>query len=149
MNKLLTCLLFILVAYCFSCSKPKAPDYKDIKNFKVNNLGFNKSDVSLDLVYYNPNNYGIDLRKVDCDVYVDNNFLGKFILDTLMHIPRNVEFTVPARMEVDMRNFFKNTLNVLFSREVLIGAKGSTRIGKGGIFVTIPFNYEGRHKVEF
>jgi len=51
-------------------------------------------------------------------------------------------------MDVDMRNIFKNTLSVLFSREVLIGAKGTTRIGKGGIFVTIPFNYEGRHKVE-
>jgi LEA14-like dessication related protein len=149
MSKLLTCLLFVTVVLSFSCSQPKAPDYKDIKNFKVNNLGFNKSNVSMDLVYYNPNNYGIDLKKVDCDVYVDNNFLGKFMLDTLMHIPRNVEFTVPARMDVDMRNVFKNTLNVLFSWEVLIGAIGSTRIGKGGIYVTIPFNYEGRHKVEF
>ncbi len=148
MRQLLTFLLSIFLVCCFSCSKPQAPDYKDIKNFKVNNWGFDKSNVSMDLVYYNPNNYGIDLSKVDCDVYIDNNYLGKFMLDTLMHIPRNVEFTVPARMDVDMRNIFKNTLNVLFSREVLIGAKGTTRIGKGGIFVTIPFNYEGRHKVE-
>jgi LEA14-like dessication related protein len=148
MHKLITLLLPIFLLCCLSCSKPQAPDYKDIKNFKVNNWGFDRSTVSMDLVYYNPNNYGIDLSKVDCDVYIDNNYLGKFMLDTLMHIPRNVEFTVPARMDVDMRNIFKNTLSVLFSREVLIGAKGTTRIGKGGIFVTIPFNYEGRHKVE-
>jgi hypothetical protein len=47
----------------------------------------------MDLVYYNPNGFGVDLRKVDCDVYVDNTYLGKFQLDTLMHIPRRSEFT--------------------------------------------------------
>ena len=70
------------------------------------------------------------------------------MLDTIMHISRNSEFSLPATMDVDMRNILKNSVNVLFSREILVGAKGSTRVGKGGIFVTVPFNYEGRHKVE-
>jgi LEA14-like dessication related protein len=132
-----------------SCKKPQGFDYRDMKNFKVNNLGFEKSTVSADLIYYNPNNFGVDLSKVDCDMYLDNNFLGRFTLDTLMHIPRNAEFTVPAHVDVDMRNIFKNALNVFFSREVLVGAKGTTRVGKGGVFITIPFNYEGRHKIDF
>ena len=114
----------------------------------MNNLGFEKSKVSMDLVYFNPNNFGVNLKNVDCDIYLDNTYVGKFLLDTTMHIPKNAEFILPASMDVDMRNIFKNTLNVLFSREVLIGAKGTTRVGKGGVFVTIPFNYEGRHKVE-
>ena len=102
----------------------------------------------MDLVYFNPNNYGVDLKNVDCDIYLDNTYVGKFKLDTLMHITRNAEFTLPAKMDVDMRNIFKNTMNVLFSREVLVGAKGNTRVGKSGIFVNVPFKYEGRHKVD-
>jgi LEA14-like dessication related protein len=102
----------------------------------------------MDLVYFNPNNFGVNLKNVDCDIYLDNTYVGKFLLDTLMHIPKSAEFTLPASMDVDMRNIFKNTFNVLFSREVLIGAKGTTRVGKGGVYVTIPFNYQGRHKVE-
>ncbi len=123
-------------------------DYRDVKNFKINNWGFEKSTVSMDLVYFNPNNFGVNLRKVDCDIYINNNFVGKFILDTIMHIPRNAEFDLPATMDVDMKNIFKNSLNVLLNREVLVGAKGSTRVGKGGVFINVPFNYEGRHSLD-
>ncbi len=141
--------LFSLLALAFiSCSKPQGFEYRDLKNFKVNNVGFDKSNISMELVYFNPNNFGVDLKKVDCDLYLDNNFVGKFMLDTIMHISRNSEFSLPATMDVDMRNILKNSVNVLFSREILVGAKGSTRVGKGGIFVTVPFNYEGRHKIE-
>lgn len=148
MKFLFSALFTLTVIIAFSCKKPQSFDYRDIRNFKVNNLGFDKSKVSMDLVYFNPNNFGVNLKNVDCDIYLDNTYVGKFLLDTLMHIPRNAEFILPANMDVDMRNIFKNTFNVLFSREVLIGAKGTTRVGKGGVFVTIPFNYEGRHKVE-
>ena len=133
----------------FSCKKPQGFDYRDIRNFKVSDWGFDKSTVSMDLVYFNPNKYGVNLKHVDCDVYIDKRFVGKFLLDTSMNIPREAEFTLPARMQVDMKNIFKNTFNVLFSKEVLVGAKGTTKVGKGGIFINVPFNYEGRHKVDF
>jgi hypothetical protein len=146
MFKLLTPLL--LLGF-ISCKKPQGFDYRDMRNFKVADWGFEKSTVSMDLVYFNPNKYGVSLKRVDCDVYLDNRFLGKFTLDTTMNIPREAEFTLPARMQVDMKNIFKNTFNVFFSKEVLVGAKGTTRIGKGGIYINVPFNYEGRHKVDF
>jgi LEA14-like dessication related protein len=110
-------------------------------------MGFDKTMLDLDLVYYNPNGFGVDLRKVDCDVYVDNNYLGKFQLDTLMHIPRRAEFILPSRILVDMKSVLKNGLNLLFSNEVLINVKGTTRVGKAGFFKTVPFNYEARHKL--
>jgi LEA14-like dessication related protein len=147
--KLFKLLSPLLLMALIACKKPQGFDYRDIRNFKVSDWGFDKSTVSMDLVYFNPNKYGVSLKHVDCDVYLDNRFVGKFILDTTMNIPREAEFTLPARMQVDMKNVFKNTLNVLFSKEVLVGAKGTTRVGKGGIFINVPFNYEGRHKVDF
>lgn len=99
----------------------------------------------MDLVYYNPNGFGVDLRNVDCDVYVDNSYLGKFQLDTLMHINRMAEFMLPSRILIDMKAVLKNGLNLLFSKEVLINVKGTTRVGKAGFFRTVPFNYEARH----
>ena len=141
-------LLLVFITLMFSCKKPEGFEYRDLKNFKVNNWGFDRSTVGMDLVYFNPNNFGVNLSKVDCDIYIDNNFVGKFMLDTLMRIERRSEFTLPARMDVDMRNILKNSFNVLFSKEVLVGAKGTTRVGKSGVFVNVPFNYEGRHKVD-
>lgn len=122
-------------------------EYRDIRNFHLENLGLNKSTVSMNFVFYNPNNYGVDLRKVDGNIYIDSNYAGKFLLDTSMHIAKNAEFTIPASFDVDMKTIFKNTVNVLIGNEVLIGAKGTTRVGKGGIFVTLPFRYEGKQKL--
>jgi hypothetical protein len=44
-------------------------------------------------------------------------------------------------MNVDMKNVFKNALGAFFSKQVLVDLRGSTRVGKGGIFITVPFNY--------
>jgi len=137
--------LFCAVLLFCSCSKPRAFEYRDIKNFKVQTMGYNNTALLMDLVYYNPNGFGVDLRRVDCDVYVDNTYLGKFQLDTLMHISRRAEFVLPSKIVVDMKTIFKNGLNMLFSREVLVNVKGTTRVGKAGIFATVPFNYEARH----
>jgi len=129
-----------------SCQKPQGFDYREVKNVKIENMGFDKTVLAMDLVYYNPNGFGVDLKKVDCDVYVDNSYLGKFALDTLMHIPRRAEFTLPSRIAIDMKAVLKNGLNLLFSQEVLVNVKGTTKVGKGGFYTTVPFNYEARHK---
>lgn len=98
----------------------------------------------MDFVFFNPNNYGVNLKNVDCDVYLDSNFVGKFLLDTSMHIPQSSEFILPATFDVDMKNVLRNSASLLLTNEVLIGARGTTRVGKGGIYVTIPFHYQGK-----
>jgi len=135
--------LFCCIA---SCKKPESFEYRDIRNFKIDSLGFDKSTVSMDLVYFNPNNYGVDLKKVDCDVFVQHNFLGKYCLDTTMHIAKRSEFFIPSRMQIDMKNLMKNTLTSFFSTELLVEVKGTTRVGKAGIYITVPFSYSGWQK---
>ncbi len=131
----------------FACKKPQGFEYRDIQNFSIDSLGFDRSTISMNLIYFNPNNFGVDLKHVDCDIYINNNYLGKYNLDTSMHIAKRSEFSLPSKMQVDMRNVFKNSLNVLFSQEVQVDVTGNTRVGKAGIFVNVPFKYSGKHKV--
>ena len=49
------------------------------------------------LVYFNPNSFGVNLKRIDCDVYVDHNYLRKYLLDTVMHIAKKSEFVVPSK----------------------------------------------------
>ncbi len=141
-------LSLLIIIFLSSCQQPQAFDYRSVKNVKLEKLGFERSTLNMDLVYYNPNNFGVDLRKVDCDIYIDNHYLGKYKLDTLMHIQRKAEFILPSRIQVDMQGIFKNVLTVLFNKEVLVNVKGTTRVGKAGFFKTISFNYEARHKID-
>ena len=57
-------LLPIAVIIIFSaCKKIKSFEYRNIKNVEVKALGFNQSALSLDLIYYNPNEFGVDFKK--------------------------------------------------------------------------------------
>jgi hypothetical protein len=84
---------------------------------------------------------------VDCEVYIDNRFLGKYTLDTLMHIPKKQNFELPSQMRVSMGGVFKNAFSVFMNKEVLIKVKGKTKIGKGFIFLDVPFTYETRQAI--
>ena len=140
--------VFLILLLVSSCKKPEAFVYKDIKNIKVKNLSLDSSNISMNIVFYNPNNYGVNLKNVDCKIFVDSNYVGRFLLDTLMRIDKKADFELPVDLKVDLKTVMKNSLTMLFSNEVLIGANGTSRVGKGGFFVTVPFSYGGRHKLK-
>ena len=137
-------ILFIVLMA--SCKKPQSFEYRGMQHLKVDSIGLVSSRISLELVYFNPNNFGVNLRNVNCDVYINHNYLGKYLLDTTMHIAKRSEFIIPSFMQVDMKNVFRNALGTFLSSQVLVELKGSTRVGKSGIFITVPFTYSAMEK---
>jgi LEA14-like dessication related protein len=133
--------LLAVLVLIMACNKPQSFEYRGMQNLKIDSVGLTKSKISLELVYFNPNNFGVNLRNVNCDVYINHNYLGKYVLDTLMRITKRSEFVIPSSMNVDMKNVYKNSLNTLLSKQVLVELRGSTRVGKSRIFITVPFNY--------
>ena len=140
-------LILLLSSTLLSCSAPKSLEYRELKNLTVEKLGFSTSTFRMDIVYNNPNNFGLQLRRADLDIYVDNNFLGHTSLDTLITIPRGHEFTLPIKFEVDMKNIMKNLWSTAWGKEVILKVTGSLKLGKANIFVSMPVNYEGKQKV--
>jgi len=135
-----------LLLIAFSCKKPQSFEYREMKDFKVDSLGFDHSNISMSLVYFNPNNFGVELKEVDAEVYVEHNYVGHFNLDTLMHITKRSEFAIPSHMKVNMKNLFKNALTTVFASDFLVEVKGTVRAGRGGFFITVPFDYSARQK---
>ena len=140
-------LLFILMIA--GCSSPKELEYQDYKNFHLQNLGYNASRVTLDLQYYNPNNFGLQLRRTELDIYINNNFLGHSASDTLINIPRSDTFLLPIKFDMDMKNALKNAWNTMIGNEVTVKVTGRIKLGKANVFMSMPVNYEGKHKFSF
>ena len=136
-----------MLLFLISCNTPQSFEYRELKNFILTSRGLDQTNASMDLVFFNPNRYSINLKNVNCDIFLENNLVGKFTLDTTMFIPGASQFTLPAKLKVDAKSFLKNNLNLLFNNEVLIAAKGTTKVGKGGIYITIPFSYQGKQKL--
>jgi LEA14-like dessication related protein len=132
----------VIMLTILSCSTPKALEYKTYHNFSVQKLGFNSSTIKLDLEYYNPNNFGMQLKNSDLDIFIDGNLLGHSSFDTLIRIPRRDTFLLPIKFDVDMQNIFKNAWSTLTGKEVLVRLTGKLKVGKANLFMSLPVNYE-------
>jgi LEA14-like dessication related protein len=140
-------LSIVLGVIFFSCKKPQGFDYRDVRNMKIEKIGFDKTSLKMDLIYFNPNNFGVTLKNVDCDIYIDNNFLGHYKLDTIMKIEKRSEFSLPSNIQVEMKNVYKNALSVLVNKEIELNVKGSSKVSKFGITINVPFDYKGKHRL--
>jgi len=144
-----SCLLALSFGFLFllsSCRAPKDLEYRDFKNLKVEKIGAASSMIKMDLVYYNPNNFGLQLKLTDLDIYVDNNYLGHSLQEYQIHIPKRGEFTLPVQVEVDMKNLLKNALSTFLGKEVMLKVTGKVTLGKANVYKIFPVNYEGIHK---
>jgi len=139
-------LSIIFLIFFISCSSPKMLEYREYKNFSIEKLGFSNSQVKLDLEYFNPNNFGLQLKRTELDIYINNTFLGHSSSDTLINIPRNNTFLLPIKFEADMKNLFKNAWTTMMGNEVTVKVTGKLKIGKANVFMSMPVDYEGKHK---
>ena len=99
-------LVLLLSILMTGCRSPKEFVYRDFKNFKLDNVGFASTKVKVDLVYYNPNNFGLQLKSTDLDVFIDGNYLGHTTQEFQIGISKLKDFTIPLAIDVDMKNVY-------------------------------------------
>ena len=143
---ILVVLLSIGIILLPGCREPKELEYRDFKNLSTEKLGFSTSTLKVDLVYFNPNNFGLELKRTDLDIFINGNYLGHTAQEHQIHIPKKGEFSLPLTIEVDMKNAYKNAFPALFGQEVLVKVTGSVKLGKANVYKSFPVNYEGKQK---
>ena len=146
MKTLIATLSIAAVTFLSSCgtSNVKEPIYREIREVRLIEAGLLQSTAGIDLVYYNPNNFGLQLQRTDLDIFINNNFLGHTVQEQQITIPKQAEFSVPVTLDVDMKNLLRNGLISLPSSEVLVKVTGSVKVGKANVFKTFPVKYEGK-----
>jgi LEA14-like dessication related protein len=137
--------IILLPAALLSCGPPRALEYREFKNLSIEKPGFSSSFVKMDIVYFNPNNYGLQLKRTDLDIFLNGVYLGHTAQEYQVTIPKKENFTIPLTIEVDMKNLFKNGLNLLFKDAVLVKVSGAVKVGKANVFISFPVKYEGSH----
>jgi hypothetical protein len=133
----------MLIAF-MSCRSPKALEYRTYNNFSVERLGFSNSTVKLNLVYFNPNNFRMQLRNTDLDIFINSKLFGHSTTDTLIDIPQKDTFSLPVKFDVNMQSLYQNALNTLLGKEVVVRVTGKVKIGKANVFMYFPINYESK-----
>lgn len=125
-----------------SCRAPKDLEFREFNNLSLENVSFLSAVLKVDLVYYNPNNFGLELNRTDLDIYIDSTYLGHSNQDVQVAIPKREIFTVPLKVDLDMKNLLKNGLTSFIKKTVNVRVTGKVKVGKGGVFKSFNVDYQ-------
>lgn len=141
-------LSFLLAVLISACGKIQDPQFRRLEDFGVKSFGIEKIDLRFKVTYFNPNNFGVNVKEAGADFYIDSVYMGKFTQDLDVEVGKISEFSIPFSGSVPLTTVLKLKMNDLADRELLIQANGSVKVGKAGVYITKPFNYSGKHKVD-
>lgn len=134
-------LIVFIIILVTSCRAPKDLEFREFNNISLEKLGFAGAALKIDLTYYNPNNFGLELNRTDLDLFVDSIFLGHSSQDIQVAIPKRANFTLPLKIDLDMKNLLRNGITSLFSKEIKVRLLGKVRVGKAGVYKTFNVDY--------
>ncbi len=139
-------LAFLLFPILLSCgtSNLKDPEFVKVENVDVQNANLQQSTVRLDLQFFNPNNKSASIKKADGNIWMAEDKMGSFLLDSTISIPANQFFTVPVYLQVDIKTLGKHALMAFMSDSVSFRIDGNARVGRKGFYKTYPFHYKGK-----
>lgn len=116
-------------------------------------LGYPESTVSLEVTCYNPNKFGMRLESMNTEVFINGDFLGKAMIDSMLDVPKKDTFTIPVKMEVKMgstlNGLMKMINNTADSSLLDLKMDGKARLKKGGIFINYPIHYQEKKVFKF
>ncbi|HEY9262558.1 LEA type 2 family protein [Chitinophaga sp.] len=141
--------VFMIWGVASSCEKTKDIQFVRVAGIDLDEIGMSKSIVRMTLAYYNPNNFRLQLKDANFDLFIDDTEVGHSLQDTTIAIPARDTFYFPVKLEVNMGNVFKNALSAFSNKEVTIKATGNCKVGKGGIFLPFPIKCETKQALNF
>jgi LEA14-like dessication related protein len=139
-------LAIVVLASCKSDSI-KEPEYRDVQNVRLIKVGVLETTAGLDLIYYNPNNFGVQLSEIRGDVYLDNNYFGRIGIEDKVSVGKRSEFIVPATIKLDNIGVVSHR-DVFKKKEVMVRINGTARVKRSGIAVSVPIKYEGMQNID-
>jgi LEA14-like dessication related protein len=139
----------IIAIMAASCTKLKEVEFKNIVNWKLDDVGISGGKASAYLAFYNPNKFGLVYKHLEGNVFVDGKFLGKCTSDTTINIGANQNFSIPVSINFSTADVLMGGLNFMGKDSILVKFDGSIRAGKAGIFINYRFNTENKMSTSF
>jgi LEA14-like dessication related protein len=140
MNKYIYPLLSIILLLT-ACADPKSFEFKGLKSIKIEKASMGKNIFNVQLEYNNPNHFELTLKKIDCEILINDQKFTHYALDTTLLIPSNANFVVPAKMEIQLSNLLKHSVDIMFNKPLKITIIGNATLTKGIFTKTVPVNF--------
>jgi len=141
-------LIALLFAACSTYKNVQEPEFRDVQNVRLIDVGVLQTKAGADLIYYNPNSFSVTLSSARGDVYLDGHYLGRFDISEKVAVGKRSEFIIPAVLKLDNIGLVKNQQEIFRKKSVSLRIDGTARLTKSGFSKEIPIKYEKMEDVD-
>ncbi len=141
-----TYMIFSLLTISFvvlqsgSCNNVKELDYIGIQSTAIETISFNNAALRINLEYYNPNKFGIDVKETNLSIYLNDKFVGLADQPEKTQIPKLSNFIFPVVAHFDPFKILGTAFSTLFSKTNKMTLLGTAKLGKGGVYIKVPIS---------
>ncbi|MFN6116986.1 MAG: LEA type 2 family protein [Flavobacteriales bacterium] len=143
-NKALLPMITMAVLLVSSCSTYDEVELKDITNVEVLRMDGKQVALRVDALVNNPNGFKIHVEDPDVDLYLNDRFVGKGLLDSALVLERKSTQVYPVYLHADLQGgpVLFMLLGGALSGELKLGAKGTVAGRSGMLKKRFPFELE-------
>ena len=132
-------LLLLLAA----CKAPQALEYKSISNIQVQSIDMKSTAGVVEIAFYNPNAFAVQLKHVEAVLNINNQPAGKANMDTLIQMPGLSNSALPVRIQLDNQLLLGQSMQLLLGGSIPYQIEGFAMAGKKKPRWKIPFSQRG------
>lgn len=139
---------WIFFVFCLailsSCSKPDPVSFAGYRNVRFSNRGFSTGIIQMDVAFYNPNPFPMKIKETTLQVLIDQKPFGNISQDSASLMPAKDTFLMPVSFKINLVDLLQKVLNTPHLDSVTLEANGNCKIGRSGIFMSLPLHYKSR-----
>ncbi|MBK7762954.1 MAG: LEA type 2 family protein [Bacteroidetes bacterium] len=129
-----------LILKASSCNDVKEVEYKGIKNTEIQSLGFKNAALRINIEYFNPNKFGVDVKESNLSIYLNDKFVGIADQPEKVQMPKNSNFIFPVVAHFEPMKILGTAFSSIFNKKNKLTIQGSAKVGKAGMYIKIPIN---------
>lgn len=130
----------------------KKPEFKRIENLNVKSLSTTITEITADLVVYNPNNVSVFLNKTEIDVFANEIKISQISQTKNTEIRKKSEFKIPIKANLNLIDLIKNESSILNlinssissfeNKKIDLNFSGTAKFETAGIGFDVPIEYQ-------
>ena len=121
--------LFTTLLFLSSCLTIKPIEFRSVENFNLSK-DLQKPEITVDVKLYNPNNWGLKLKKATLDVSSGESIKNSIGTLQSLKVKRKSEFTVSLSGAASMEEIAKIGIGSLFKGNSPVNFKGEVIVKK-------------------
>lgn len=127
-----------------ACSPYEEVELRDIKGVEVLRMDGRQIAVRVDAHVHNPNGYSITVQDPDMDLYLNDTYVGKGLLDSVLVLERRSDHVYPVYLHADLAGgpLMMVMLGGALTGQVKLGVKGTVLARSGMLRKRFPFEAE-------